>query len=647
MQGNLGGSPSLSGESSLSEDSDVEADSGLCIVDIPDQPSAVFNKNLDNRALLLFECHPYVGADHVRMQLDMVLWTTLVGSELLTDVETMQTAVYALAHTNRGLGIKPLRGTHSLVRDLATLLARTSREWCYLKNSGVWRIMSKHQGIDWEGMAGAQEHAEMGQKFYSMLPDSPGEVCCSRCVDKPKTGCSFCSSNTKWLELPADEGVEFTLCMGGDANFAKPTCGFERQSVHALDRRSEGYRQLLIQFEALKEIAINAAEFEDDQSSLSRKNVHNAFDAIHKVLMHRPGTTYELPPKPSRFQLQTSERANPVDGHCVDIIEDSKRATPYLRITSHLLCRGDLKNIKDSKESSKLHQEHSAILQEPLETLQAKHTHFETVLQETREEMAKEGPAPKQAALVVAVAEKHGIPLRAAQRLYSETKRPAEVVEAAAAAPKLVGSSSAAQHHQDLDEIRAYFSFEEVVGDALLRESVLGTLLKPSPYPEGFSGETWLATTHMVANTAFAEMDPTVVEKRKENNWPIMLGGREIPVNDWTPGVPTAKEVKKAKEARDTCLRRIRNAKKDKESKKDNKRKKDKESKEGKKRKKGKESKKDKKHKKDKEFEEEFEEEVGEEAEESEESFGESSEEPVLVSKFTKPTGAWTFDESE
>ena len=70
-------------------------------------------------------------------------------------------------------------------------------------------------------------------------------------------------------------------------------------------------------------------------------------------------------------------------------------------------------------------------------------------MQETREEMAKEGPAPKQAALVVAVAEKHGIPLRAAQRLYSETKRPAEVVEAAAAAPKLVGGATPPRSRRD------------------------------------------------------------------------------------------------------------------------------------------------------------------------------------------------------
>ena len=220
------------------------------------------------------------------------------------------------------------------------------------------------------------------------------------------------------------------------------------------------------------------------------------------------------------------------------------------------------------------------------------------------------------------------------------------------------------------------------MSDPFLCESVLGTLLKPSPYPEGFSGGTWLATTHMVANTAF--VDPTVTG-------PIMLGEREIPVEDWTPGVPTAKGVKKVK--------------------KDKKRKKDKESKEfeeepeeeaGKEAEEGPKEKPNgalgnplvaidfalgslgkwepKRRKEPKGFEEGAGEEAegqpkekpkepkkskaavptvmrrvelaGKKSEESEESFEESSKEPVLVSKFvsgwcTKPTGAWTYDLSE
>ena len=102
--------------------------------------------------------------------------------------------------------------------------------------------------------------------------------------------------------------------------------------------------------------------------------------------MHRSGTTYELGGKPTRFQEQTNERAKPVDGHCVDVVDDSRRAspyTPYARITSHLRTKGDLTNIKDPKESNKNHQEISAILQAPLGALKASHPDFEAHVQGT------------------------------------------------------------------------------------------------------------------------------------------------------------------------------------------------------------------------------------------------------------------------
>ena len=148
------------------------------------------NTNLMNRMITLCESHPYVCSMNAKAELRTILWGVLVGSEVLAKVDHMQPAMAECRTKCQSMGMKQLNATHSRPKDVRVILARTSREWCYMKHTLMWRLMSKHkllEAIDW---ASPTLDIDVADKFYAIRPDCPEGKGCNRC--EGDGGCGFC-----------------------------------------------------------------------------------------------------------------------------------------------------------------------------------------------------------------------------------------------------------------------------------------------------------------------------------------------------------------------------------------------------------------------------------------------------------------------
>ena len=311
--------------------------------------------NMMRRMVTLCESHPYVCSMNAKSELRTILWGVLVGSEVFAKVEHMQSAVAEYRTKCEQMGMKLINGSNSNPKDVRLALARTAREWCYMKHTLMWRLMSKHtdlEGINWES---PDLENEVADKFYAIRPDCPEGKGCNRCNGEAcgVEPCRFCGGEYLWLsQLKKDEGIDFTPCL--EYSKLKP----ETELDTPIDKGTPGYQKLLVQFEAIKQIGLSAVNFVDGQASCRRKDIDLALLAIQRSVMHKPGSDYKLPTDgPTKFDYQVKERTYSFDGFNLEL-GDGQASAPHsaaMVVPSRLLIRGNIRSgagAKDLKDSS-------------------------------------------------------------------------------------------------------------------------------------------------------------------------------------------------------------------------------------------------------------------------------------------------------
>jgi hypothetical protein len=309
--------------------------------------------NLMARMVTLFESHPYVCSMLAKAELRTILWKAIVGSEVLAKVDNMGSAMAVYRTNCEEMGVRHLNAAHSHPKDLRVMLARTSREWCYMKHTQMWRLMSEHkplEEVDWESPT---LDANLADKFYAIRPDCPEGKGCNRCDGGGE--CDFCGGERQWLqELPDDGGIDFTPCL--EYSVLKP----QTENDNAIDMSTPGFQKLLVQFEAIKQIGFSAVDFTDGQASLRRKDVDAAFLAITRALMHKPGTDYEVVEDGTKFDSQVAERVYSLDGFTTGLGGVSAPSGPHnasMVVPSRLLIQGNIrrgKGVEDLQKSAPL-----------------------------------------------------------------------------------------------------------------------------------------------------------------------------------------------------------------------------------------------------------------------------------------------------
>ena len=311
--------------------------------------------NMMRRMVTLCESHPYVCSMNAKSELRTILWGVLVGSEVFAKVEYMQSAVAEYRTKCEQMGMKLINGSNSNPKDVRLALARTAREWCYMKHTLMWRLMSKHtdlEGINWES---PDLENEVADKFHAIRPDCPEGKGCNRCNGDAcgVEPCRFCGGEYLWLsQLEKDEGIDFTPCL--EYSKLKP----ETELDTPIDKGTPGYQKLLVQFEAIKQIGLSAVNFVDGQASCRRKDIDLALLAIQRSVMHKPGSDYKLPTDgPTKFDYQVKERTYSFDGFNLEL-GDGQASAPHsaaMVVPSRLLIRGNIRSgagAKDLKDSS-------------------------------------------------------------------------------------------------------------------------------------------------------------------------------------------------------------------------------------------------------------------------------------------------------
>ena len=311
--------------------------------------------NMMRRMVTLCESHPYVCSMNAKSELRTILWGVLVGSEVFAKIEYMQSAVAEYRTKCEQMGMKLINGSNSNPKDVRLALARTAREWCYMKHTLMWRLMSKHtdlEGINWES---PDLENEVADKFHAIRPDCPEGKGCNRCNGDAcgVEPCRFCGGEYLWLsQLKKDEGIDFTPCL--EYSKLKP----ETELDTPIDKGTPGYQKLLVQFEAIKQIGLSAVNFVDGQASCRRKDIDLALLAIQRSVMHKPGSDYKLPTDgPTKFDYQVKERTYSFDGFNLEL-GDGQASAPHsaaMVVPSRLLIRGNIRSgagAKDLKDSS-------------------------------------------------------------------------------------------------------------------------------------------------------------------------------------------------------------------------------------------------------------------------------------------------------
>jgi hypothetical protein len=309
------------------------------------------NTNLMNRMITLSESHPYVCSMNAKAELRTILWGVLVGSEVLAKVVHMQAAMAEYRLKCESMGMGRLNAAHSNPKDVRITLARTSREWCYMKHTLMWKLMSKHkplEAIDWTS---STLDIEVADKFYAIRPDCPEGKGCNRCEGDGE--CGFCGGEYLWLmDLLDTEGIDFTPCL--EYSVLKP----EKEIDAPINKSTPGFQKLLVQFEAIKQIGLSAVNFPDGQASCHRKDVDVALLAIAKSLMHKPGTDYKVPKDgATKFDYQVAERVYSLDGFTLGLDGGQAPHSASMVVPSRLRIRGNIqrgKGAKDLKDSASI-----------------------------------------------------------------------------------------------------------------------------------------------------------------------------------------------------------------------------------------------------------------------------------------------------
>ena len=357
--------------------------------------------NMMRRMVTLCESHPYVCSMNAKSELRTILWGVLVGSEVFAKIEYMQSAVAEYRTKCEQMGMKLINGSNSNPKDVRLALARTAREWCYMKHTLMWRLMSKHtdlEGINWES---PDLENEVADKFHAIRPDCPEGKGCNRCNGDAcgVEPCRFCGGEYLWLsQLKKDEGIDFTPCL--EYSELKP----EKELDTPIDKGTPGYQKLMVQFEAIKQIGLSAVNFVDGQASCRRKDIDLALSAIQRSVMHKPGSEYKLPTDgPTKFDYQVKERTYSFDGFNLELGDGQASAThsAAMVVPSRLLIRGNIRSgagAKDLKDSS--------VINMPIADLVSAHPGFLEEVNEASNNLSGAGVKVKPSELIDKLAPK-------------------------------------------------------------------------------------------------------------------------------------------------------------------------------------------------------------------------------------------------
>ena len=230
----------------------------------------------------------------------------------------------------------------------AASLARTLREWCYMKHTLMWRLMSEHKPLEEIVWDSPTLGANVADKFYAIRPDCPEGKGCNRCGGE--RGCGFCGGEYGWLEdLPDTGGIDFTPCL--EYSVLKP----QTENDNAINKSTPGFQKLLVQFEAIKQIGLSAVNFDDGQASCHRKDVDATLLAMTRSLMHKPGTDYKSVENGTKFDSQVAERAYSLDGFTLGLDGVSAPHNASMVVPSRLLIPGNIrpgKGVEDLQKSA-------------------------------------------------------------------------------------------------------------------------------------------------------------------------------------------------------------------------------------------------------------------------------------------------------